>query len=365
MTKRESNILKCAAIMLMLAHHLFMYADQPDFPQLIYGPLLSNPWRLASFGQLSKLCVTIFVFITAYGTTRSYLADNMEDESRIVEKSTGRLVKLLVNFQFVYIIAFALCPLGGKNWFTLYSPSRLENLFFALCDFLGLSYILQTPSYNSAWWYMSLAVTLVLLLPWLIKPCRRLGAYVLLPGLLLVRWLDVEFVLFRYMLITLVGVILAEYGTVERVKNWYDRAILPVKAGLLLPCLGLTGAVSVLWLRAGDNLLDVYEVLLCLPVSLLVLLIPARIPYLNRAAEFVGKHSMNMFFVHAFIYQNWFYDFTYSLRYPALIYLFLFASSLAASVVIEQLKKWLRVDRLVNLVSKGLCRLLLRQAETV
>ena len=27
MTKRESNIFKCLAIMLMLAHHLFMYAD--------------------------------------------------------------------------------------------------------------------------------------------------------------------------------------------------------------------------------------------------------------------------------------------------------------------------------------------------
>lgn len=365
MTKRESNILKCVAIMLMLAHHLFMYAAEPGFPELIYGPAFSTPGRLAAFGQLSKLCVTIFVFITAYGTTRSYLADNMEDESRIVEKSTGRLVKLLVNFQFVYIIAFALCPLGGKNWLTLYSPSRLENLFFALWDFMGLSYILQTPSYNSAWWYMSLAVTLVLLLPWLIKLCRSLGTYVLLPGLLLVRWLDVEFVLFRYMLITLVGIILAEYGTVERVKDWYDRAILPVKAGLLLLCLGLTGAVSVLWLRAGDNLLDVYEVLLCLPVSLLVLLIPARIPYLNNAAEFVGRHSMNMFLVHAFIYQNWFYDFTYSLKYPALIYLFLFISSLAASVAIEMLKKWLRIQRLTSWVSDRLCRVLVRQAGMV
>ena len=75
---------------------------------------------------------------------------------------------------------------------SLYSPSRLENLAFAFFDFMGLSYILQTPSYNSAWWYMSFAITLVLLLPWLIKLCRRLGAYVLLPGLLLVRWLDVE-----------------------------------------------------------------------------------------------------------------------------------------------------------------------------
>ncbi len=365
MTKRESNILKCVAIMLMLFHHLFMYADQADYPALVYGPLLSNPWRLASLGQLSKLCVTLFVFITAYGTAKSYLADDMSEDGRLAEKSTRRLVRLLVNFQFVYIIAFVLCPLGGKSWFTLYSPSRLENLAFAFFDFMGLSYILQTPSYNSAWWYMSLAITLVLLLPWLIKLCRKLGAYVLLPGLLLVRWLDVEFVLFRYLLITLLGIVLAEYGTVERVKAWYDRAILPVKAGVMLICLGLTAAVSVLWLRAGDDLLDIYEALLLLPVGLLTLLIPARIPYLNDAAEFVGKHSMNMFFVHAFIYQNWFYSFTYSLRYPALIYLFLFASSLAASVVIEQLKKWLKVGKLAEQISDGLCRLLPRQRETV
>lgn len=356
MTKRESNILKCLAIMLMLFHHLFMYADQPDFPQLVYGPLLANPWRLASVGLLSKLCVTLFVFITAYGTTRSFLGDSMDDCRRLTAKSVRRLVRLLVNFQFVYIVAFILCPLGGKSWFTLYSPSRLENLAFAFFDFMGLSYILQTPSYNSAWWYMSFAITLVLLLPWLIKLCRSLGAYVLLPGLLLARWLDVEFVLFRYLLISLLGIVLAEYETVERVKDWYDRAKLPAKAALLLFSLAVTAAVSVLWLRAGDNLLDIYEALLCLPVALLTLLIPGRIPYINSAAEFVGKHSMNMFFIHAFIYQNWFYDFTYSLRYPLLIYLFLFASSLAASALIEQLKKWLRIERLTELISRRLCR---------
>lgn len=365
MTKRESNILKCLAIMLMLCHHLFMYADQADFPALVYGPLLSNPWRLASLGQLSKLCVTLFVFVTAYGTARSYLGDDMGNDGRLTEKSIRRLVRLLVNFQFVYIIAFLLCPLGGKSWFTLYSPSRLENMAFAFFDFMGLSYILQTPSYNSAWWYMSFAVTLVLLLPWLIKLCRRLGAYVLLPGLLLVRWLDVEFVLFRYLLITLLGIVLAEYGSVERVKDWYLRAKLPVRAALLLFTLAMAAAVSVLWLRAGDNLLDLYEALLCMAAVLLTLLTLARIPYVNKAAEFVGRHSMNMFFVHAFIYQNWFYDFTYSLRYPALIYLFLFASSLAASIVIEQLKRWLRVEKLSELISRRLCRSLLRQAQTL
>ena len=359
MTKKESNILKCLAILLMLAHHLFMYADQPDFPALVYGPLLNTPARLAAFGQLSKLCVTIFVFVTAYGTAMRYRGDSMENDRAIMAISTRRWVKLLLSFQVVFLIAFALCPLGGKSWFTLYSPSRLENLFFALVDFLGLSYIIGTPSYNSAWWYMSLAVTLVLVLPWLIKLCRRYGFFLLLPGVLLVRWLNVEFVLFRYLLIILLGILLAEYGTAERVKAWYAKAALPLKGLTLLGCLALAGLVSVLWLRAGDNLLDIYEALLCLPLCLLALLTLARIPGLNSAAEWIGRHSMNIFFFHAFIYQNWFYDFTYSLRYPALIFLFLLGSTLLFSVAVEGLKKLLHFDRLVARLSDWACRLLL------
>ncbi len=365
MTKRESNILKCVAIMLMLFHHLFMYADQADYPALVYGPLLSNPWRLASLGQLCKLCVTIFVFVTAYGTTKGYLGDDMRDCGRLMEKSTRRLVKLLVNFQFVYIIVALLCPLGGKSWFTLYSPSRLENLVFALLDFMGISFIINTPSYNSSWWYMSLAVTFVLILPLLIKLCRRYGFFVLLPEILLVRWLNVNWVIYRYLLPAMVGILMAEYRVAERVTEAYRQWGPVKKAGVYLGIFVVLGLGSVLWLRAGDGLLDIYETVLLLPVVLLTLLTIARIPYLNDVAEFVGRHSMNMFFVHAFIYQNWFYDFTYSLRYPALIYLFLFASSLAASVVIEQLKKWLRVETLTKWISQCLCRLMVRQAETV
>lgn len=359
MTKKESNILKCLAILLMLAHHLFMYADQPDFPALACGPLLNTPERLAAFGQLCKLCVAIFVFVSAYGTAMSYREDGMEDDRAIMAISTRRLVKLLLSFQLVYLLAFALCPLGGKSWFTLYSPSRLENIFFALVDFLGLSYIIGTPSYNSAWWYMSLAVTLVLTLPWLIKACRRYGFFLLLPGLLLVRWLNVEFVLFRYLLIVLLGTLLAEYGVVEQVKVWYGKAAPPLKALTLLGCLGFAGLVSILWLRAGDNLLDIYEALLCLPVCLLVLLTVARVPGLNSAAEFIGRHSMNIFFFHAFIYQNWFHGFTYSLRCPVVIFLFLLGSTLLFSMAVEGLKKLLRFDRLTARLSDWACRLLL------
>lgn len=358
MTKRESNILKCVAIMLMLAHHLFMYADQPGYPELVYGPLLSNPWRLASFGQLSKLCVTIFVFITAYGTTRTYKGDPMGDSQAIMAVSLRRLVKLLVSFQIVYIIASLLSPLGGKSWFTLYSPSRLENLVYALFDFMGISFIINTPSCNSSWWYMSLAVTFILFMPLLIKLCRRYGFFVLLPEILLVRWLEVNWVLYRYLLPTMVGILLAEYNVVEKLTELYRRSGLVKKAGFYLCMFAILGLGSVLWLRAGDGLLDIYETVLLLPVVLLSRLVLARIPFVNSIAEFVGRHSMNMFFIHAFIYQNWFYDFTYSLKYPALIFLFLFLSSLAASVLIEQLKKLLRVGKLTDRLSQLLCRAL-------
>ena len=73
---------------------------------------------------------------------------------------------------------------------------------------------------------------------------------------------------------------------------------------------------------------------------------------------------MNIFFFHAFIYQNWFYDFTYSLRYPALIFLFLLGSSLLFSILVEGLKKPLHFDRLVARLSNWACRLLLPK-ETV
>ena len=364
MTKRDSNILKCVAILLMLAHHLFMYADQPDFPALVYGPLLNTPERLAAFGQLSKLCVTIFVFVTAYGTTMSYRGDGMEDDRAIMAISTRRWVKLLLSFQLVYLIAFVLCPLGGKSWFTLYSPSRLENIFFALVDFLGLSYIIGTPSYNSAWWYMSLAVTLVLTLPWLIKLCRRGGFFLLLPGLMAVRWVKVEFAFFRYFLIVLLGVLLAEYGVVERIRAWYEKTKLPLKLLAILFCLLLIREVSVLWLRARGGLMDIYEALLCLQVCFLTLVTIARIPVVNSAAEFIGRHSMNIYFFHAFIYEKWFYDFTYSLRYPVLIFLFLLGSSLLFSILVEELKKLLHFDRLVARLSDWACRLLLPK-ETV
>lgn len=362
MTKQESNVCKGIAIILMFVHHLFFHAE---WLAIELGPVFKTPEALALFAQNCKICVNIFVFITAYGTTKSFANDPMDDIGVVLCKTVKRYVSLLLSFQFVYIIGALLCPLSGRSWFTVYSPSRMENLAFALADFMGLSYALGLPRYNSAWWYMPLAFFLILSLPWLIKLCRRYGAYLFLPFLLLLRWVQASDVLIRYFPVALLGILFAENQVVEKIKAGYSKARLLVKLAVCLICLVVIKLTGILWQRFAMRQIDIYETVLCLAVCFLTVVVVAKIPYLNRAIAFLGKYSMNMFLFHAFIYQQWLYDFTYSFRYPVLIFLFLLLSMLVFSIAVEKLKKLLRLRKLGDVLADRLYAMILRVKDCI
>ena len=71
---------------------------------------------------------------------------------------------------------------------------------------------------------------------------------------------------------------------------------------------------------------------------------------LSSAMAFIGRHATNIFLVHTFIQWNYATDevFIYGLRYPLLIFIGLLGLSLAASIIIEQLKRLTRYDRLLS-----------------
>lgn len=56
------------------------------------------------------------------------------------------------------------------------------------------------------------------------------------------------------------------------------------------------------------------------------------------AMQYVGMHSMNMYLTHTFIFGYFFHDFIYGFKYPVLIFLALFATSLLLSICIEFVK---------------------------
>jgi hypothetical protein len=66
-------------------------------------------------------------------------------------------------FWFIFVLAIISGFFFGRNPFDVYGVKT--SPVFALIDFLGLSHLMKTPEFNATWWYMSLAVVLVLVFP--------------------------------------------------------------------------------------------------------------------------------------------------------------------------------------------------------
>lgn len=66
-----------------------------------------------------------------------------------------------------------------------------------------------------------------------------------------------------------------------------------------------------------------------------------------KALAFLGKHSMNIFLFHTFIYYMWFQDIIYITRNPLVIFLELLTACLLISVFLESIKKLIRFDTLI------------------
>lgn len=69
---------------------------------------------------------------------------------------------------------------------------------------------------------------------------------------------------------------------------------------------------------------------------------------------FLGKHSMNIFLFHTFIYYYWFRDFIYASRNPVIIFILLLTICIFVSLCLEGLKKLIcfqaieeKIDKLV------------------
>lgn len=70
MQKRESNIAKGLAVIFMYLHHLFGIEKKWGGEYQIQTIVFSEP-QMMQISAALKICVAIFVFITAYGICRS------------------------------------------------------------------------------------------------------------------------------------------------------------------------------------------------------------------------------------------------------------------------------------------------------
>lgn len=60
----------------------------------------------------------------------------------------------------------------------------------------------------------------------------------------------------------------------------------------------------------------------------------------STCLAFIGRHSMNIFLFHTFIFCFWFRDFIYASRNPIIIFSLLLGICLIISIVLEYIKKY-------------------------
>ena len=166
--KYQSDCLKGIAIIMLIAHHCFLGPSRYKGQELIFI-IPESVWNYVAL--FFKICVSLFVFISAYGLTKKMMSLPKDADSQTTHKFIGnmilsRVIRLLGGFIFVFLLVdiFAL----------FYDPGRLAEIYgsvfplnmeYYILDMLGLAQLLGTPTFLGTYWYYSLALILIVLVP--------------------------------------------------------------------------------------------------------------------------------------------------------------------------------------------------------
>lgn len=359
-SKRDTNIVKGVAIIIMLLHHCFLSADRFDKYSISFFPF--NEETIILMAKSGKCCVGIFTFLSAYGLTRSYIKQRKEcgtlSESKMAEKFVlRRCINLLSGFLVVYVIAFV-----GSCFFTNLTPLKIyceeqkdafTFLYHMFLDMLGISRLLNTPALINTWWYMGLALTVIFIFPVMMKLYGHFGRILIPAYFCLFCALQLDKGNYsRWMVLVPIGIWFADHNILEKCKAWKNskksRFSVMVKF-IVISAIMLLSATVFAWNYNTKNYSTILlDVLLTLCTVLWVYLFLADLPFISRILEFLGIHSMNIFLIHSFLRGRWLQAHIYSFRHFVLIVLVLLVESTLISIGIELLKKYSGYNNLVR-----------------
>lgn len=347
-TKKDTLAVKGMAILALLFYHLFENSDRVKMLAVDYGPFsLEHFLLLSGFGNI---CVAVFAFLSAYGIVKGIKSGEKESGElnlhAICQQALKRYLKLTANFLFMFL---------GVNlfWFSkfdyaqYYGDGFLGGLYIFL-DALGLAAIYKTPILNITWWYMELAILIIFFVPLLYLVVKKMGNYTILLGLFFPMAVELNPDVKRYYFVVLLGVMAASGDWLEKLfmlkTPFWIQAFLG--AALLFICIPV---------RQNYTVYHEFGYLIDAPIALFFSWFVARllseIKGVGSILRFLGRHSMNIYFVHTFFYLIIHQEFIYSFRYAGLIFLALLACALGFSVALEMLKKLLGYQKLLTFLT--------------
>ncbi len=345
--KKDSLTVKGVAILLMLFYHLFSanYVYE-KFPIKHLFPNREVVQSLAGFGNI---CVAIFVFLSAYGISASIQNKREEKKAKgIYTEAWKRVLVLILHFFTMY---FSICLV----WFvkfdftTVYGQGK-QSILLAIADALGLAELFNTPTLCMTWWYMGLAIILIFVVPLFQFAYEKIGFFLIGIILLLPVIVNVDMDMYIYMVVAVVGVCTFNGNWLVKIKENKTPYIIKVVITILLLFITLL-------LRGNFNVYTYFKIISEAFVALVwvtgIYLLLGKVPVLTKCLQFLGKHAINIFFVHTFFYMILYQDEFYGLQYAWLIYIAVLGVSLLYSILLEFMKRKLGVYKLVKLIKGG------------
>ena len=352
-----SNCLKGVAVVILLFHHCFLNKERYAGYTL---KLLFPEYYLNYLAAFGKICVSLFVLVSAYGLTKKMMSLDKKSNISYMEGSRNvictRLVKLLGNFMFVFLCIVLAC--------SVLSPGKLQNCYgtkfpdnaeYFLVDMFGLANYLDTPSLKATFWYYGLAIFIVLIIPLLFLLLKKMNGFIFIVFMTIINFF-LEFHdanIRHYFLCIGVGMVCAYTNLITRGVQ-YKFSDSEVKNKIIKFILEFICVFVLMVLREGPlkgRLYPVWDAVIPVVVTLFCCEFIFSVSLFNKIFHFLGIYSAGIFLIHNFIRTTWFGDFTYSFGYPVVITLVLLADSLLASIFVELLKKLMHFNQLIGKIT--------------
>lgn len=335
LTITDTNVLKGIALLLLLCHHCFEPGQTYDDIILFGHPVVQN------IGEFSKLCVTIFVFLSGYGLTIQTMAKG--SIGNIFAFYRRRYVKLMINYWLIWLLFVPLGILVFNRTFPIVYGEHYA--WAAFWDFWGLhAAVVGSPwGYNPTWWFYSCIIMLYLVYP-IIWKFRRWWM-VMIPFSIMFPIVAQFLPLFEssgcadYLLAFICGMLFAYLKPEMGGANLVGRLLLFML--LLIACWVRFYMHSIMW----DSAIVVLGIVLYTTIS-----VPPHSFY--TVLGFIGRHSGNIFLFHTFVFGIYFQEYIYWSQNPLLIFLTLLISCILISIGIEIIKSLFYIDKLQKILAR-------------
>lgn len=342
----KSLIVKGIAVFFMFIHHLFLSSEY-WLGNDIYMPVLGIE-RMMKIASFSKVCVALFLFVTAYGMTLKF-RDAAKETKDLVSITLVKYISLQMMYLFVFFLTQVIWLLFGNAENLRFYGVGLEGAASFILDALGISYFFSDVVINVTWWYMPVVFSTLLLLPLLWKAYEVLGILMLPAALLLPSMLGIRgSFAFEYLPVIVVGMLAADGNWVAKIADIGGKRLVfrILKLGAEIYLLRVCFVV-----RNNTDYDCLVDALFAILIAVMVCEYVSKIPLVNKLFALYGKHSLNIFLLHSLFILYFGNDKLFALNNGMLILIVLAILSMGLSLITEGLKKVCCVEKIIKFLT--------------